>query len=179
MDTSHSFSPARPLLIEGLSRLRRFLPPPPLFAMQPLLAHIVADVTRRRPELFARLGDNSKKLFLIDPVNMPLVLLLRPDPKAPELVARERSSDLAHDVRIAGKLGELLRLIDGGADSDALFFTRDIVVEGDTEAIVALRNAIDDMEGTLAGDVAAGFGPLSPVVRAAFDIVLGTGGNRQ
>lgn len=50
-------------------------------------------------------------------------------------------------------------MIDGRYDGDALFFTRDLSVEGDTEAVVCLRNALDDVEGSIADDVAAFFGP--------------------
>ena len=159
----------------GMRRARppgfaRFLPPLPLFAIQPLLGHIVAAVARRRPELFARLGDSSKKRFLIDPTNLPVVLLLQPDPERPQLRACPRGQDVEHDVRISGSFLTLLRLIDSQTDSDALFFNRALTITGDTEAIVALRNALDDMDATLADDVAAAFGPLSRPVRSFFDV---------
>ncbi len=38
----------------------------------------------------------------------------------------------------------LIGLLDGTYDGDALFFTRDLVIEGDTAAVLALRNAIED-----------------------------------
>ena len=56
--------------------LSRFVPPLPLFALQPLLGHIVTTIAGRHPELFERLGDNCKKRFLIDPNNLPFFLLL-------------------------------------------------------------------------------------------------------
>jgi len=154
----------------GPSGFARFLPPLPLFALQPLLGHIVASVTRRRPELFARLGESSKKRFLINPDNLPLVLLLVPDPARPRLTAYNRGETVSHDVCISGSFGTLLQLIDGQTDSDALFFNRALSVSGDTEAMVALRNALDDMDATLADDVANAFGPLSAQVRAIFDL---------
>ena len=49
-------------------------------------------------------------------------------------------------------------MVDGQLDGDALFFTRELVVEGDTEAVVCLRNAIDDTEGSIAEDTANLFG---------------------
>ena len=42
----------------------------------------------------------------------------------------------------------LLGLLDGTFDGDALFFHRTVSVSGQTEAIVALRNAIEDAELT-------------------------------
>jgi predicted lipid carrier protein YhbT len=49
-------------------------------------------------------------------------------------------------------------MLDGQSDGDSLFFRRDLHVEGDTEAIVCLRNALDDLEGSLVDDVASFFG---------------------
>ena len=148
-------------------RIRAHLP---LFPLQPVLARIVCTVARRHPELFERLGDGCKKSFLIDPTNLPFVLLLQPDPDRPRLRACQRGPQVAHDVRIAGSFLTLLRMIDSQTDSDALFFNRDLSVTGDTEAMVALRNALDDMDTTLADDVAAAFGPLSRPVRRLFDL---------
>ena len=154
----------------GAPDLARLLPPLPLFALQPLLARIVATVARRHPELFARLGDSCEKRFLIDPSNLPFFLLLQPDADRPMLKACRRGQDVEHDVYISGTLLTLLGMIDGQTDGDALFFNRELTITGDSEAVVALRNALDNMDGTLADDVAASFGPLSRPVRAFFDL---------
>jgi len=52
-----------------------------------------------------------------------------------------------------------LQLVDADADGDALFFSRDLVISGNTEAVVTLRNALDDVDGSIAEDVADMFGP--------------------
>ena len=49
-------------------------------------------------------------------------------------------------------------MVDGHLDGDALFFSRELIVEGDTEAVVVLRNALDDLDGSIADDVAAFYG---------------------
>lgn len=141
----------------------------PLFAMQPILRRIVRHVAQLHPELFERLGDSCSKQFLIDAKGMPFLLLLRPDPENLMLVAKSRHAEIPYDVLVSGKFVTLLRMIDSKTDSDALFFNRDIAVTGDTEAIVALRNALDDMDATLADDVATAFGPLRGPVRASID----------
>jgi hypothetical protein len=38
------------------------------------------------------------------------------------------------------------------------FFTRDLIVEGNTEAVVVLRNALDDLDGNIFDDLAASWG---------------------
>jgi predicted lipid carrier protein YhbT len=51
-------------------------------------------------------------------------------------------------------------MIEGTADGDALFFTRHLRVTGDTQAVVTLRNALDDLEGNLVETILSGLGPL-------------------
>jgi predicted lipid carrier protein YhbT len=133
----------------------------PLALIQPILDRIATNVARSRPELFARLGSQSGKRFLIDPTDLPFVLVLIPDPGKPILKAHRRAEKPAHDAAIAGTFFRLLDLIDGELDGDALFFTRDLQVQGDTEAVVALRNAIDDIEGGVMDSVLGSFGPLA------------------
>ena len=140
----------------GLLRPLRALP---LFVLQPLLGRIVRHIARKRPELFNRIGPHKDKCFLIDPVNMPFVMTLYPSPERPRLKAVRRHEATAYDARIAGSFLTLLDMVDGRLDGDALFFTRALTVEGDTEATVCLRNALDDLEGSIADDIAALFGP--------------------
>lgn len=139
------------------------LAPLPLPMLQPILRKIAVDTARCRPELFGRLGLHGRKRYLIDPLNMPFVLLLSPDPRHPTLRAHRRSKRVAYDARIAGTFLTLLAMIDGRLDGDALFFTRDLMIEGDTEAVVVLRNALDDLQGSLVEDMAGQFGALGRV----------------
>ena len=50
------------------------------------------------------------------------------------------------DAYIKGNLDILLNLLEGRIDGDALFFTRGLVITGDTAAIVGLRNTLDREE---------------------------------
>jgi predicted lipid carrier protein YhbT len=143
------------------------LRPVPLFLLQPFLRHIVGHVARRRPGLFARLGPHKRTVFVIDVRELPFVLRLRPDPASPRLTAHRRSEKIAAGARIGGDFLALFRLIDGGIDGDALFFSRDLDITGDTEAIVCLRNALDDLEGSIVDDLMTVGGPLAPPFRLA------------
>lgn len=123
-------------------------------------------IVRRHPELFDRIGAHTKKKFLIDPLNLPFVLLLQPDPVRPRLRAKGRNEFLSYDARIAGTFLTLLDMVDGRLDGDALFFNRSLVVEGDTEAVVCLRNALDDTDGGIVDDIADGFGRAGRIALA-------------
>jgi predicted lipid carrier protein YhbT len=136
------------------------LAPVPLALLQPIFDRIAVHVAEARPQLFNRLGASAGKRFLIDPIDLPFVLLLTPKPERPHLTAHRRTENPEHDAAIAGKFFNLLDMIDGSLDGDALFFSRDLQVSGDTEAVVALRNALDDFEGSALDSVVASFGLL-------------------
>ena len=89
-----------------------------------------------------------------------------PDPQA--LVFRAVPRDTAPQVgaTIRGRFLLLLELIDAEQDGDAAFFSRDLEVSGDTEAVVRLRNALDDMDGSLAEETSAMFGAPGRAVLA-------------
>lgn len=167
--TTSTFRAGRPRFNPpDISQLPRFLLAPlPLIVVQPVLHRIVSHVARARPELFERLGPCATKRYLIDPTNLPFVMVLEPNPAQPVLRAYRRDADIAFDASIRGTFLTLLDMIDGQLDGDALFFTRDLKVDGDTEAIVSLRNAMDDLEGSIVDSVADAFQPLSKPAMAA------------
>ncbi|MEY8120909.1 SCP2 domain-containing protein, partial [Falsihalocynthiibacter sp. BN13B15] len=74
------------------------------------------------------------------------------------------------DANIAGPMSALLGLVHGAFDGDALFFSRDLVIEGNTEAVLALRNAIDDAELDIGAELQAVSGPFARPLRRAIDI---------
>ncbi len=152
--------PLSPVLLAGF--LLRPLPP---VLLQPLLNLAMEMVWRRHRSLFERLADLSEAVFLIDPLDLPFVLELRPDLERPRLTARKRSAGNEAIATIRGPLLSLIALLEGRIDGDALFFSRELAVEGDIEAVVALRNAVDDAEIDLVADLASLLGPLAAPAR--------------
>lgn len=140
--------------------LARALGAVPLALIQRPLARVVAGVARRHPSLFARLGRHAAMTYLIDPTDLPIALRLWPRADSPALEVLRTPTRAPWDARIAGPLAALLDMVHGAADGDALFFSRDLAIEGDTEAVLALRNAIDDAEIDLLAELAAALGPI-------------------
>jgi len=135
----------------------------PLFLLQPVLAKIVRRIATRNPDMFARLGPFYEADYIIDPKDLPFVLHLRPNAQAPVLRACARSNQPAFTARITGRFLDLLQLVDADIDGDALFFSRELKIEGNTEAVVCLRNALDDIDGSIAQEVAEMFGQAGRV----------------
>lgn len=134
----------------------------PLAPLQWPLTMVLRSVVARHPRIFERLGPHASKRFGIRPTDLPFAFVLEPHPRTPTIAA-VRSLPDAVSIRIAGPLIGLLGLIDGSYDGDALFFSRDLAIEGDVEAVLALRNAIDNAGLDLVADATALLGPLAPL----------------
>lgn len=137
------------------------LAPVPLALLQPILHFAARHVAISRPELFARLGPHLNKRFLIDAVELPFVLMLVPNPAKYSLRAYRRHQQPPHNAGISGAFLDLFDMIDGSLDGDALFFNRALRITGDVEAVVALRNALDDSDGNIVDTIVGALGPFS------------------
>lgn len=150
---------SRPAVASLPPLLALMIRPLPLLPLQPLLALLLHRIVSRHPRIFERLGPHGGKSFGIAPVDLPLAFVLEPRSSWPRLTA-VRTLPAHIDARIAGPWAGLVGLIGGEFDGDALFFSRDLRIEGDVEAVLALRNAIDDARIDLAGEIIDMLGPL-------------------
>lgn len=124
------------------------VPPFAGLPLGPLLTRSLRSLARRRPAVFDRLGDYQMARFLIDPVDLPFAFFMIPNGESSVVRVISKDGALPSDVIIRGPILMLLGLLDGTFDGDALFFHRTVSISGQTEAIVALRNAIEDAELT-------------------------------
>jgi len=154
--------PLSPVLLAGFA-----MRPLPLAGLQPLLNLAMRTMKTRHQDVFERLGELGERVFLIDPTDLPFAFELRPSADAPTLNAVEKPDQLGDHVKAAirGPLLSMLALLEGRVDGDALFFSRELVIEGDTEAVLALRNAVDGAEIDILTDALSPLGPLSDPAR--------------
>lgn len=144
-----------------LARALQPLPPLPLGLA---LTALSRRLSGRHPSMLRRLGGYAEQAVLIDPTDLPFVLRMQPS-AGPRITAHRRGRAPEAAARVAGPLSALTGMLHGRYDGDALFFSRDLVIEGDTSVVLALRNALDDAELDLSGELAALAGPFGPLVR--------------
>lgn len=139
----------------GKGRWEALIARPLLLPPSAFLTFSLRRLARACPEAFARLGEYGQRLYLITPTDLPLAFCLRPSGTQGEIrvIAAGEAPDAA--VRVRGPLLDLLQLFDGTLDADAAFFSRRIQVEGDTSAVVALHNALEAADLTLADLIGA------------------------
>ncbi len=143
------------------------LPPGAERLLAPAVSAALHVMHRRHRPVFERLAEYAERRFLIDPIDLPFAFLLMPRTDRPRIQVIGPADPRDADVTVRGPLAALLTLLEGRADGDALFFSRQIAVEGDTAALVALRNAVDGEGIDLVSDLLAVFGPLAPLAGRA------------
>ncbi|MBW7837735.1 MAG: SCP2 sterol-binding domain-containing protein [Sphingomonadales bacterium] len=156
--------------------VKALLPPVPLplppagKILNPLLALVMTTMRRRHGAVFDRLSGLGGKRVRIEPTSLPFAFLLTLAPTSAGARLRLADPRDMADAVIRGPLAVLLDLLEGRLDGDALFFSRLLTIEGDTEVILALRNAVDGEDIDLAADLASPFGPLAGPAAQAFGV---------
>lgn len=143
------------------------LPPPP-FAPRMLglaLSALLRRIAARQPAILSRLGPYQSARFLIDVSDGPVLVLMQP--QARRITVHRRGAPPPHDAAITGRMAAFLAMLHGVEDGDALFFSGALEIAGDTSAVLALRNALDDAELDLTEELAALTGRFGPWLRSA------------
>lgn len=126
--------------------VRHLLPTVAGLPLGPMLTLSLRSLARRRAGLFERLGEYRLACFGIDPVDLAFAFRVVPDGQRLSVRVVSKVEAAGSDVLIRGPLLTLLSLLDGTLDGDAMFFSRVISISGRTEAVLALRNTIEDAE---------------------------------
>lgn len=147
------------ILPQAVSRPIKFMPLP---LLQQATRLVFNQMLRQHPNLFDRLGSHASKSFRFTPTDLDLSFLVVPAKRT--ITVSRKSADMAADASAGGPLLTLLALLEGQIDGDAMFFGRSLSIAGDMEAMLALRNALDDSGFDLPRDLGQAAGPFAPLV---------------
>lgn len=147
------------MLARGMMRV---VPPPILEGGARLL---LRRMRRTHPALFGNLARLDRAAIRFDPTDLPHRFRVTLGGGPPSL-RLARDNDPPATAVLKGSLAALLALLEGRIDSDALFFTRELAITGDTSAVVALRNTLDRETIILLDEVTALLGPFRRLGRA-------------
>lgn len=161
-DQPYDSPPLSPVLLAGIG-----LGAVPPGLLQPVLDAAMLVIKRRHGAMFTRMEAMAGNSFRIVPTDLPCDFLLSfaPSPSLKAVTKKAEAGSVA--ATISGPLSTLLQLLEGKLDGDALFFSRDLIVDGDTEAVVMLRNIIDGAGIDIAEDLQWAAGPFAPPARFA------------
>lgn len=139
----------------------------PLAPANLALSLLAKRLSRRHAPILERLQPITGKQFSIKITDLGVVLLLTVHRHAVVVEIVRQAPQC--DVGIEGTLPLLVALLEGDLDGDALFFSRDLQVNGDTEALLTLRNALDSEDFSLKRELLDLSGPIMPAVRRIFE----------
>ncbi|MBN9672719.1 ubiquinone anaerobic biosynthesis accessory factor UbiT [Roseibium aggregatum] len=122
--------------------------PLPRLPMETFLTLLTRRLVARRPDLLRRLGTVVHVPIAIVPEDLPHAFLLSLDAidSRVTLCGKDEIGDAQAVIR--APLLVLLGLLDGTYDGDAMFFSRDLRIEGKTEYVLALRNTLEEADLT-------------------------------
>ena len=115
-----------------------------------MLSLAIGRAWRRSPGAFARLGRYQGCRYLIEPTDLPVAFELKLEGAGGQARLRRKGPAPGCVATISGALPDLLALFEGSADADAIFFSGDLDVGGDTAAVMALHNALEAADLRLA-----------------------------
>lgn len=133
----------------------------PLVVIERVCRLMFKRIGTAHPELFERLGEHRTKQFAFLPTDVPLTFIV--EPAKDRISVSRKTADVLADAVTEAPLFMLLALMEGRCDADALFFSRDLSVTGDMEAMLAMRNALDASNIDLSQDLARLAGPFAPL----------------
>lgn len=136
----------------------------PIVFVQKFLTYAINSMHTKHPKVFAKLT-NDNLTFTIDVIDLPFNFYL--DPSKPTLTAYYKNQEPTSSAKIKGKLVDLLMLFEGEKDGDAMFFSKELVIEGSTAAIVHLRNTIDGEDMNIVEDLAGEKEGLKAIIKLA------------
>lgn len=135
-----------------------FMPPA---ALARCVKVIVRRMEGRHPKLFKNLARLDPALVHLVPTDLPHRFALRMGSDQVSFFVLQEETETP-DAQVSGRLESLIDMLEGRADGDTLFFSRDIDVTGDTSVIVGLRNTLDREEINLYEEVISLCGPFAP-----------------
>jgi predicted lipid carrier protein YhbT len=133
----------------------------PVALPERLLVGVAKGIRDRRAGILDRVGQHADAAIAIVPSDLPLVFRIQASAPDPVAVLRARDA-YRWDARVTAPFFNLLAMLHGVQDGDALFFSRDLVIEGDMSAVLAFRNALDAEELDLTDELLALVGLKGP-----------------
>lgn len=133
----------------------------PLVVIERVCRLMFRRIGLAHPGLFERLSEHKAKRFAFLPTDVPLAFIV--EPASDTIFVSRKTTDVIADAVTEAPLFMLLALMEGRCDADALFFSRDLSVSGDMEAMLAMRNALDASNIDLSRDLSRLAGPFAPL----------------
>jgi len=128
------------------------------FKITGLILNSVANkIYRNHPSMAERLQPIINSSFFVKITNLPFNVFFTIEEKGVAVKALHNSEQPTADLTISSDLTSLVNIFEGDEDGDKLFFSRKLQINGNSEALVTLRNAIDSQDINIVEEISAPF----------------------
>lgn len=122
--------------------------------VQIIIDKVNAILLKNHPSMLARMAEYTPALIKVVPIDLPLTLLITLN-KDNLTIKINKNNDIAADATLSSTLKIFMQMLEGKTDGDALFFSRQLIIEGNTELIVAFRNVLEAENINLQDEIVA------------------------
>ncbi len=136
---------------------------------RPLIQQSINNLTKSflklHPNVIQRMSEFTPAIIILNPIDLPFSFLVEFTKYNLSILIVDDDKYLGHDItKISASLTFFLNMLEGERDGDALFFSRQLTVEGDTTIIVALRNILESENININYDINAQFPVFANVI---------------
>ena len=146
----------------------------PKIIVQKAIDSLTAYFTKIHPGVVDRMSDYAPARIVLNPTDMPFYFLAEFTKSNFHILYIENDDiDLQEITTISATFDFFLKMLERQSDGDALFFSRQLMIEGDTTIVVALRNILEAENVNINDDINETFGTLSPMVNFIKNLSIG------
>lgn len=136
---------------------------------KPLVQVAINQLTKKFQQMhggvISRMNEFAPARIILNPVDMPFVFFVEFQKDNFSILLLDEDSYVGEDITtISATFAFFLNMLEGDKDGDALFFSRQLTLTGDTTVIVALRNILEAESININKDINAQFGFFAPMV---------------
>jgi predicted lipid carrier protein YhbT len=112
--------------------------------LQQAINKLVQMFSDLHPNVINRMAEFTPAIIILNPIDMPFSFLVEFTANNMNILIIDDQHYTGDDItKISATLSFFLNMLEGELDGDALFFSRQLIIEGDTTIIVALRNILE------------------------------------
>ncbi|NQY43579.1 MAG: SCP2 sterol-binding domain-containing protein [Legionellales bacterium] len=168
MDNKNNTKPFS--IVSLMSSLTSPLIPRPL--IQKTIDILTNSFVEMHPNVIQRMAEFSPAIMILDPIDLPFSFLTEFTKNDLKIIIVDDDKYMGNDItKISAPIGFFLNMLEGEKDGDALFFSRQLTVEGDTTIIVALRNILEAESVNINQDIDEKFSSFGKIIHFVKNLV--------
>lgn len=122
-----------------------------------------------------RMAEYAPVYMVMEPRDLPISFFVHFSSNKLDIQVIEKGAYTSQDpIIISAKLATFISILEGNLDGDALFFSRELSITGDTTSIVALRNILEAESIDINEDIKKTFGSFASMVVNGKDFLSST-----